>query len=205
MSSLLSPSPLHADAAADAVPLPLPAGRQARKKKSGRHGEEAEEEGKRFVNPTDMASADAATAALSELPPPFDPADEYRRLLESVAAEDDGRRGRRGGGTPTVLMDPYQQLMAKERRVLDTVDRVVNDSLAKRDADSATSSLLAQPVHVLAMRTAGALRALLDDLVASRSLRDVGQALSDPLRRPYIGVALVGIAVMMGMIELASG
>jgi hypothetical protein len=98
-------------------------------------------------------------------------------------------------------MDQYQYLMSREKRVLDTIDRVVNDSLVKKEEGS---TLLALPVHTLAMKSAGSLRALLDDLMVSRSYEDVIKALMDPERRPYIGIAMVVIGIIVGLLEIAS-
>lgn len=130
---------------------------------------------------------------------PFDPSEEYRKLLELTAAEpSSGGRERRASRAVSGESDAYQALMAKERRVLDTVDRVVNDSILSRAA--AESALFGMPVHELVMRTVGAMRALFDDLVASRTLAEAGAAVRDPQRRPFLGVALVAAAVFAGML-----
>lgn len=154
-----------------------------------------------LVNPTDISNAKSFTEAAAQMPPPYDPNEEYRRLLETVASNQEGRPlGKKGFPTGSQL-DGYQYLMSKERRVLDTVDRVVNDSLTKNEEGS---TLLSLSVQALVMRTAGSLKALLDDLVVSRSTEDIIKALTDPHRLPYIGIALVAIGVMIGMLELAA-
>ena len=129
----------------------------------------------------------------------FDPSDEYRRLLEAAAPRGaggggGGPEGSSGGRRP----EAYQYLMSRERRVLDTVDRVVNDSIVKEDAGR---TLFGMPAHELAMRAIGAVRALFDDLVAARSIEDATHALADPDRRPYLGVAMVAIALLMAAIN----
>ena len=149
-------------------------------------------------NPTDASNVKSFDDAAAQMPLPYDSSEEYRRRLESVTAS----KTSKVKTTPTGRdMDQYQYLMSREKRVLDTVDRVVNDSLAKKDEGS---TLLGLPVHTLAMRCAGSLRALLDDLVASRSIEDVVKALVDPLRRPYIGIAMVAIGVIVGLLEIAA-
>ena len=145
-------------------------------------------------NPTDATNLKLFDAAASQMPLPYDSSEEYRRLLESVTSSKKS--------SPTGSdMDQYQYLMSREKRVLDTIDRVVNDSLVKKEEGS---TLLALPVHTLAMKSAGSLRALLDDLMVSRSYEDVIKALMDPERRPYIGIAMVVIGIIVGLLEIAS-
>ena len=141
---------------------------------------------------------------------PYDPQEEYRKLLELTERDRMGNmRGNRRGNRRKMTMpaaseegEAYHSLMAKERRVLDTVDRVVNDSIL-RDAQR-SSILFGMPVHELAMRTVGACRALFDDLVACRSFQEAIDALSDPVRLPFLGIALVAVAVFAGMLSLSS-
>lgn len=145
-------------------------------------------------------------ASLPQTPPQpsldatYDPSEEYRKLLEVT---DPVRRARQpvAKGPSDFsgrLPDSYQYLMSRERRVLDTVDRVVNDSIAKEDAEK---TLFGMPVHELAMRTIGSVRALIDDLVAARNIADVAAALRDPRRRPYLGVAMVAVALLLASLQ----
>jgi len=158
-----------------------------------------------FQNQADAAAEAAYRDAAEGAPPPFDPSEEYRKLLE--IAEPRRARRRPRGGVETVKAatdegEAYQYLMSRERRVLDSVDRVVNDSVL-RDAERG-SLLFGMPCHELAMRTLGAVRALFDDLVSSRSIEDVLKAAADPARRPFLGIALVALAVFMGMVHLST-
>ena len=148
-----------------------------------------------MMNSTDAVNEKLFAESVAQMPLPFDSQSEYRKLLESVT-EDKHKPNQVGSD-----MDQYQYLMSRERRVLDTVDRVVNDSISTRNEGS---TLLGLPIHVLAMRTAGSMRALLDDLVNSRSIEDVIKALYDPIRRPYVGIALIAAGVLIGMLEVAS-
>ena len=157
------------------------------------------------LGPTDAARQAAFDEGASAGPTPFDPSEEYRRLLEAVdppaPIRRNGAANRRSSGSPA-KPDSYQYLMSRERRVLDTVDRVVNDALTR---DAGDRSLFGMPVHELAMRTLGAVRALFDDLVASKSLDDGVKALRDPARMPFVGMALVALAVFMLFLSAASG
>lgn len=128
----------------------------------------------------------------------FDPSDEYRKILDTASpprrnASAVGLEGS-GGKKP----DAYQYLMGKERRVLDTVDRVVNDAIVKERTEA---TLFGMPMHELAMRAVGAVRSLMDDLVAARSIDDVMAALSDAPRRPYLGVAMVAVALLLAALQ----
>ena len=96
----------------------------------------------------------------------------------------------------------YQQLMAKEQRVLDTVDRVVNDS--KRVERQATT-LMTMPLHELTMRMMAAVRGLMDDLLASRSAAEVGAALAKEDRRIYLGVCLLALGFLLAFVQATSG
>lgn len=135
-------------------------------------------------------------------PKPFDPVDEYRTLLDLT--EDSRKKTRKGRPElpPVAEPDVYSDLMAKERRVLDTVDRVVNDAVETRR--QVRSPLSGMPVHEVAMRTMGALRSLWDDLISAQSLKDVLDALQDPSRVMYLGIALVALAVLMSLVVAMS-
>ena len=137
--------------------------------------------------------------------PPFDPQQEYRRLLDVVSAEDREReldRTRKSPATPGGAdQDAYQQLMSRERRVLDTVDRVVNDDVARR---SARSGILSMSLAELCFRCVSALRGLFDDLIdaaSARSLADALAALRNPHRLPFLGVTLVALALMLAALQ----
>ena len=135
------------------------------------------------------------------VPHPFDPVVEYRALLDLT---EDSRKKRRLDDLPPLSEpDVYSDLMAKERRVLDTVDRVVNDAVETRKERSPFSKQ-GMPVHEVAMRTMGALRSLWDDLISAQSLKDVMDALQDPSRVMYIGIALVALAVLMSLVVAMS-
>lgn len=152
-------------------------------------------------------NSQTTAAATTSSPSSYSPTDEARGLLVAAGVVETAPRPSSSTGLSNLSKpEPYQYLMGREDRVLKTLNRVVDDHLGdKKGASvSAGSSLLSMPIHELAMRTAGALRALLDDLVASRSYDDVKNALFDPDRMRYLGVTLVAIAILLGMIELMS-
>jgi hypothetical protein len=147
--------------------------------------------------------------------------DETRELLSDVVGADAGQAigpvaygnggiddngGRIGGiGMPQIesaggdgVGDVYQRLMAREQRVLDTVDRVVNDAehRARRD-----TTFLHLSLHQVGMRTMAAARELLDDLAAVRSFRDAYVALTHPERAVYLGVLILLLAMCAAFVE----
>lgn len=94
----------------------------------------------------------------------------------------------------------YRDLMSRERAVLAAVNRAV-DHDATRRADGET--LLSMPAHKIAMRTAAAVRGLLDDVLAARSLDDTLKAVANVQRMPFIGVALIVGALVMCVVVSA--
>ena len=124
----------------------------------------------------------------------IDATEQYRQLLELTTKEASGEDAREGR--------VYQRLMKKERRVLDTIDRVVNDAAARKQDDEHGNDLLKMTLHEIVMRTAGSMRALWDDLIEVRSLADLQAALLDPIRMPFIGIALITISGLAAMLQL---
>ena len=134
---------------------------------------------------------------------PFDPQKEYRDLLDVVAAQGMPEARRAGLAVPNGAdLDPYQQLMQRERRVLDTVDRVVNDDIERR---SSKTGLLGMSIAELCYRTVSAVRGLFDDLVdaaSAHSPADLVAALTNPHRMPFLGVALVAVALLLAAMQM---
>ena len=96
--------------------------------------------------------------------------------------------------------DVYQALMKKERRVLDTVDRVVNDS-ARTDADG--RSFFQLSLHVIGIRIIAAIKGIMDDLIEARSLSAVYAAFMRDDRKVYVGVLMLLVA--FGMAAVGAG
>lgn len=142
--------------------------------------------------------------------------DETRELLSDVvgdaaatplgaAAYGDVASHDRDAGMPHIesaggdgVGDVYQRLMAREERVLDTVDRVVNDAehRARRG-----NTFLHLSLHQVGMRTMTAARELLDELAAVRSFRDAYVALTHPERAVYLGVLILLMAMCAAFVE----
>ena len=91
--------------------------------------------------------------------------------------------------------------MMRERRVLDTVDRVVNDA-ARTDGD--TRAFLQLSLHEVGIRAIRVMRGLMDDLLESRSLDDVYRALMRPGRKVYIGLVLIVLALCVYFVDVSS-
>jgi len=128
----------------------------------------------------------------------FNAMDEYRSLLrlsDRPAVADSRADYDADDQDPEEV---YKRLMSKERRVLDTVDRVVNDSAERRASEMILYKL---PIHEIVMRTLGATRALWDDMIEVRTVDDALRALSDKQRMPYIGIMLVAVAVVLAVIQ----
>lgn len=129
--------------------------------------------------------------------------DDARELYDDVT----------GGTMPTAPVEPaggdrvgdvYQNLMAREQRVLDTVDRVVNDASRRRRGSRGSRkkrAFLNLTVHQVGVRTIAAARGLLDDLVAVRKPVDLYNALLHPERAVYLGVMLLLLAMCVAFVN----
>ena len=121
---------------------------------------------------------------------------EYKELVDAVFGRGASVRDHAGSGT-----DAYQTLMAKERRVLDTVDRVVNDA-AVVDVDSRT--FFQMPMHEVAIRIVGSIRGLMDDLIEARKPEHVLRAVMLEDRKVYLGLVLIAVALCIALINASS-
>lgn len=128
------------------------------------------------------------------LPRSFDPQTEYDDLMSLVSPSPPTATKADAVGD-----DAYQALMAKEARVLDTIDRVVNDRIVR---DQEASWLFGVPIHELLMRTVGAALSLFEDLVSARSIDQVREAVFDEGRRPYLGLALIALSALIALLSL---
>lgn len=155
----------------------------------------------------DMAKQSKKKPAATAPPvQPFDVSREYQALLDVV------RSGKASGtkkvpvglgGAAGVSDDVYQSLMARERRVLDTVDRVVNDA---RQRNEDTRPLHQLPLHELCMRTMASLQGLAEELAVARTPQAVMLAFKmPPERRTFLGVALVVVGGMLVLLSSAEG
>lgn len=104
-----------------------------------------------------------------------------------------------GAGAGDVPGTTFQRLMATETRVLETVDRVVNDA---RFVESKRAEFLQQPLRVILDRT---VRAVLDafvDTMKARSLGEVLLAFSRDDRPLYIGLAVMAVTLCAIVLSL---
>lgn len=132
---------------------------------------------------------DAASAVLSADRYDAPKAREYQELLDTIEG-----RGRNG-------IDVYGSLINKEERVLATVDRVVNDA---RLQTTTQDSFLHMSLYDNAAATARAIHDIFVDLLRIRSVKDVRHAFLKKDRLLYLGVALVLVAVVLIVLDLAS-
>jgi hypothetical protein len=97
-------------------------------------------------------------------------------------------------------VDVYHRLLQKEERVLDTIDRVINDSVMTEVDSMAFVNL---PLHVIILRTVDRLTSVLQDLLRSRSVGDFKLAVSKEDRLMYIGIVIIVIAIVSAMLQSA--
>lgn len=108
---------------------------------------------------------------------------EYQELMDIV----EGRGDHKNDGT-------YGRLMDKERRVLDTVDRVVNDARLQKIA---SKSILNMPVVDIVGRAGTSVSAIYQDILRIREPHDVITAFTKDDRRLYVGIIIVVISVIV--------
>lgn len=91
----------------------------------------------------------------------------------------------------------YQNLINRETRALDTVDRVVNDA---RKTALASTQLVDLPMRDLAFRAMSTGRSIMDDLVDANSPTDVRDALISGDRKVFLGAALIFVAIAAALV-----
>lgn len=143
------------------------------------------------INMRQPTDGDSIATSITAPSPWSDPT--YRSFMgvlqaTTPLAEGEGAGGGdREGGT-------YRRLMATESRVLDTVDRVVNDA---RFVEIRDQRFMHQSIATILDRTALALMDAFTDLMQSKSLDDVVDALSRDERPLYFGLALTAVTVTL--------
>lgn len=116
---------------------------------------------------------------------------DYQRLLDILAGE--------GGGGSAV--DAYSRLMATERRVLDTVDRIVNEARTESHRRRLFTQMSLSEILDVMQRT---LRQVFEEVMRARHPRDVWQTVSKMDRRICLGLVLVFAAVTIMVVEATS-
>lgn len=128
-----------------------------------------------------MSAAEVLSADIYEQPR----AREYQEVQDII-----NRRG-----------DRYSELMAKERRVLDTVDRVVNDARLQR---AERSSIMHMSIAQIATKMGDVMHEAFLEAVQARSVEDVMAIIRPSERRLYAGILLIVMALLSIMITVAS-
>jgi len=115
---------------------------------------------------------------------------EYQELMDIIH-----RRGRHGE-------ERYGALMQKEQRVLDTVDRVVNDARVQEvRADDFFRLSLTQ----IGLNLAKAVHQTYLELMQVRRPSQVLPVLARPERRIYMGLLLMGVAFFLFLFQIGGG
>lgn len=91
----------------------------------------------------------------------------------------------------------YQSLINREKRALDTVDRVVNDA---RKTALASTQLVDMPMRALGMRALTTGSSILEDVVGAKDALGVRDALLAGDRKVFLGAALILIAVAAALV-----
>lgn len=114
---------------------------------------------------------------------------EYEELMDII-----NRRGRNGD-------EVYTNLMNKEERVLNTVDRVVNDARLQKIH---RRSFLNMSLMEVASRTVDVVREIFHEMFVVESAREFTNAFTRIDRRPYLGVVLIIIAAIIMFVEAST-
>lgn len=123
---------------------------------------------------------------------------EYVRFVQAL--DNSNNLVSSNGGVPGRQKGPsevYQSLINREKRALDTVDRVVNDA---RKTALASTQLVDMPIRALVHRGLITGRSILDGLVDAKDVSDVQQALFSGDRKVFLGAALILIAVAAALV-----
>lgn len=148
----------------------------------------------RETQPTDgapAAFADPQPGRTSAPSPWSDPVyNGFVDIVRGTAAPREGD-GAGSGGSPG---STYQRLMATEGRVLDTVDRVVNDA---RYLEARDTSFMQQSLSTILQRVARALLDAFEELLLARSIADVTAVFRKKDRILYFGLAAMGITLIV--------
>lgn len=134
-----------------------------------------------------MSAANAAVLSADSYDQPK--AREYQEIMDVI-----NRRGAHGE-------DVYGDLVGKETRVLDTVDRVVNDA---RLQASREKNFLNLSLTDIGKNLASTLHELYVDLSRAKTLQHASAALTAPHRRVYMGLTLVLLAFTLLAIQASS-
>lgn len=130
---------------------------------------------------------------------------EYVRFVQAldgqsnkISSDGMSRKGMGQDEKNTSPSEVYQSLLKRERRALDTVDRVVNDA---RKTELASLELVDLPMRDLARRAMTTGKSMMDDLVEANCAADIGHALVSGDRKVFLGGALIIIAIASALVS----
>lgn len=115
---------------------------------------------------------------------PSDSNKEYRKLLAQLYAKNDNTL--------------YQQLMAKEKDVLDVVNRVANDA---RMADIKAGQFVHLPLAAMMQRFYAVILEVGADLAKAKMFKDIVSAVRRDDHVIYIGILLVITALFLLLLQ----
>ncbi len=105
-------------------------------------------------------------------------------------------RGGANASSSSAERTSYQALMQREQRVLDSLDRIVNE---RENTTRAGFSIMGMSISQHALRCVGMMRGLMDDLTAARKVSDVTRAFLREDRQLYLGALLMMLAVFIAL------
>jgi len=120
---------------------------------------------------------------------------EYAELMDVI-------HGRKGKGREAAWTDEgnvYSDLMRKEERVLDTVDRVVNDS---RLQDVRRHAISDMSVMQIISKTADVVHDVYIEVFSVRDLDDLRALVTKKDRLIYIGIVVVLVGLFVGFVQM---
>lgn len=94
--------------------------------------------------------------------------------------------------------EQYQALMAHEKNVLATVNRVANQERRDRTRDQ---QFVHMSLHAIVTRFSHAMTTLVQDLARVRSTRQLMRALKHKDRTMYLGLLLVIVALFLLLLQ----
>lgn len=132
----------------------------------------------------------------------FDPKKEYDKLLDAISPSSSNSSSNKhaaGAMNGVDAVDPYTYLMSRERRVLDTIDRITQDRAAQVEKER---TIFGGSLATHAAQAIGVVRHVLDDATSVKSVKDVVDLLhksfvKDDQRRLYLGVIFIIIALII--------
>lgn len=144
------------------------------------------------------ATTDADANSDADAPLPWnDP--EYVRFVDALGGSSNlaSTMQMQPGRVSAAPSEVYQSLINRERRALDTVDRVVNDA---RKTALASTQLVDLPIRDLALRAMSTAKSIMDDLVEASSPTEVRNALTSGDRKVFLGAALIIVAIAAALV-----